>query len=177
MYREDDHSHYTVDEIKQRFNQGNWLVSADEYEQICKVISCLDTEQVRILSEEIFMVIIGEQKDREDEDKIMPACNLNLREELFKTKTGIIFLAPDLRRPCVILKKLYHELAHHVLDHRHEAGPEAIAKNEAEADKLAWKWFLREHPHLMDSAKSDKKTILPGIAGHPAGTGELPTSG
>lgn len=150
MYQEDDHSHFTKDEIKQRFNQGNWLVSTEEYEQLCKVISCLDTEQVKILSEEIYTVIIGEQKDRKDEDKIMPACLLNLREEMFKTKTGIIFLAPDFLRPCVILKKLFHELAHNVLDHRHEGDQEVIAKNEAEADKLAWKWFLREEHHLKD---------------------------
>ena len=148
MYQEGDHFHYTKDEIKQRFNQGNWLVSDDEYDQLCKVISCLDTEQVRILTEEVYTVMIGEQKDKENEDKIMPACNLNLREELFKTTTGIIFLAPDFQRPYVILKKLFHELAHHVLDHRHGGGPEAIAKNEAEAEELAWKWFSKEVLHL-----------------------------
>lgn len=115
MYKEDDHFHYTVDEIKQLLNQGNWLVSADEYDQLCKVISCLDTKQVRILSEEVYTVMIGEQKDRKDEDKIMPACNLNLREELFRATTGIIFLVLDFQRPYVILKKLFHELAHHVL--------------------------------------------------------------
>jgi hypothetical protein len=89
MYKEDDHFHYTKDEIKQQFDIGNWLVSDEEYDQLCKVISCLDTEKVRMLTEEIHMVIIGEQKDA------MPACHLNLREEGFKTRTGIVFFAPD----------------------------------------------------------------------------------
>ena len=152
MYPEDDHFHYTPDEIRERFKEyiRSWRVNPEEHGQLCKILSCLDTEQVRILRDEIHTVVFGEQKEKDNQDKEIRACYLNLREEGYKAMRGIIFVAPDFSNPHWTLKKLFHELAHHMLDHRHEGDQEVVAKNEAEADKLAWEWFLREHPHLMD---------------------------
>jgi hypothetical protein len=150
MYREGDHFHYTKSEIKSHFRQHlkNWRINKDEYSQLCKVISCLDSDQVKMLQEEIVSIIFGEQKDKSWDDKIIPACYRNLRGEI--AEKGIIFLAPDFSNLHFTLKKLFHELAHHVLDHRNEDDPDTVAKNETKADELALKWYAREYWHLED---------------------------
>lgn len=158
MYPEDDHFHYTKDEIKEQFREnlynGNWQISPAEYDQLCKLISCLDSVLVKILKEEIHTVIYSEQKDKDWDDQIVFACYLNLRDEmLLRSKIGVVFLSPNflnLERGFITLKKLFHEIAHHRLDHRTDETVGAVAKKEEEADKLAYGWLCREIHHLED---------------------------
>jgi hypothetical protein len=158
MYPEKDHFHYSKDEIREMFKENlvskNWPISQSEYDQFCKLISCLNTELVNMLKDKIHIVIYSEQKEIDWNDKVVFACYLNLRDgELFKVKKGVIFLSPDflsIEHGYRTLKKLFHEIAHHKLDHRTVETEDEIRKKEEAADQLAYEWLSQEIHHLED---------------------------
>jgi hypothetical protein len=156
MYQEQGHSHYSTDEIKEMFqselSSKQWQINQSEYDQFCKLISCLKAEHVNLLRDEIHIVIFSDQKEIDWNDKIVFACYINLRdEELLNKKKGVIFLSPDflsLEHGYITLKKLYHEIAHHTLDHRTAKTEDEIREKEEAADKQAYEWLLQENRHL-----------------------------
>lgn len=158
MYQENDHFHYSKDEIKNIFKENlankNWPINQSEYDKFCKLISCLNTELVNLLRDEIHIVIHSEQKEIGWNDRILFACYLNLRDEAFlRVKKGVIFLSSEflnLEYGIGKLKKLFHEIAHHKLDHRSVDTEDEIKKKEQDADKLAYEWLRQEGHHLED---------------------------
>jgi len=158
MYPEKDHFHYSKDEIKEIFKENfsckNWQISELEYDQLCKLISCLNTELVNLLRDEIHIVVYSEQKGIDRSDRILFACYLNLRDEIFlRTRKGVVFLSPEflnLEYGIGKLKKLFHEIAHHLLDHRIVETAAEVAEKEEAADKLAYEWLCAEGHHLED---------------------------
>jgi hypothetical protein len=158
MYPEKDHFHYTKEEIRGLFKEyldaKNWQINESEYNQLCKLISCLSVDLVDLLRTEIQVVIYGEQKDKNWDDHIIFACYLNLRDEQFlSAKKGIIFLSPeflDKEKGHFTLLKLCHELAHHKLDHRTVKTENEVAMNEEAANKMASVWYGQETHHLED---------------------------
>ena len=158
MYPEKDHFHYSKDEIKEIFKENfsskNWRISELEYDQLSKLISCLNAELVNLLRDEIHIVIYSEQKEKAWKDRVSFSCYLNLRDELLlKTRKGVIFLSPaflNLENGYGVLKKLFHEIAHHKLDHRTVETEDEIRKKEEAADRLAYEWLCQEIHHLED---------------------------
>jgi hypothetical protein len=158
VYQENDHFHYSKDEIKNIFKENlankNWPINQSEYDKFCKLISCLNTELVNLLRDEIHIVIHSEQKEIGWNDRILFACYLNLRDEAFlRVKKGVIFLSSEflnLEYGIGKLKKLFHEIAHHKLDHRSVDTEDEIKKKEQDADKLAYEWLRQEGHHLED---------------------------
>jgi hypothetical protein len=158
MYPEKNHFHYSKDEIKEMFKENlsnmNWPIIESEYDQFCKLISCLNTDLVNLLREEIHVVIHSEQKETSWNDRVLFACYLNLRDEAFlRARKGIIFLSPEfLNQEFGLgkLKKLFHEIAHHKLGH-HSVNTEAeVIEKEEAADRLANEWLSQECHHLED---------------------------
>lgn len=158
MYPEKDHFHYSKDEIKEIFKENfsgkNWRISKLEYDQLSKLISCLNAELVNLLRDEIHIVIYSEQKEKAWNDRVLFACYLNLRDEAFlRARKGVIFLSPEfLNQEFGIgkLKKLFHEIAHHKLDHRLVDTEAEIKEKEEAADKLAYEWLCQKSHHLED---------------------------
>jgi hypothetical protein len=158
VYQEKDHFHYSKDEIKEMFKENlaskNWPINLSEYDQLCRLISYLNTELVNLLRDEIHIVIYSEQKEIDWNDKVLFACYLNLRDEAFlKARKGAIFLSPEflnLEYGIGKLKKLFHEIAHHKLDHRLVETEAEIGEKEEAADKLACEWLCEEGHHLED---------------------------
>lgn len=158
VYQENDHFHYSKDEIKEMFKEnmanGNWRINRSEYDRFCKLLSCLNTQLVNLVKNEIQIVVYGEQKEVDWNNKIQFACYLNLRDKYFlEQKKGVIFLSPDflnLKYGIGKLKKLFHEIAHHKLDYRTVDTEKDIRENEGAADKLAYEWFFQESHHLED---------------------------
>jgi hypothetical protein len=109
---------------------------------------------VKLLRDEIHIIVWGEQKDTDWNDQIVFACYLNLRDEiLLRKKKGVVFLSPDflnIEKGIITLKKLFHEIAHHQLDHRSVETEEAEITKEKAADKLAYEWLGQEIHHLDD---------------------------
>jgi len=158
VYQENEHFHYSKDELKEIFKENlinkNWPISQSEYDQFCKLLSCLNTGLVNLLKDEIHIVIHSEQKEIDWNDRILFACYLNLRDEVFlKARKGVIFFSSDflnLEFGLGKLKKLFHEIAHHKLDHRSVDTEAEIREKEDAADKLAYEWLCQESHHLED---------------------------
>lgn len=132
----------------------NWPINESEYDQLCKLISCLSVDLVDLLRNEIHVVVYSEQKDKDWDDHIIFACYMNLRGEPFlKAKKGIIFLSSeflDIEKGHFTLQKLCHEIAHHRLDHRTAKNEDEVEKGEEAAKRLAADWYGQEMHHLED---------------------------
>jgi hypothetical protein len=160
MYQEGDHIHYSKDEVKELFKEniehGNWPITSDEYDQFCLLLSCLDKRRVDLLKEQIHIVIFSQEKGKNDDNKIVYSCYMNLRDEDFlKEKKGIIVFSPEflsVEYGFIKLKKVFHEIAHHELNHLMTViDADGHKKHEAEADKIAYELAIKEIGHLDQS--------------------------
>ena len=157
MYKEGNHNHYTEEEVrgifKQQLESGNWQINKAEFGNFCSLLSCLNTEFVDLLHNEIHIVICSLERDERMENKKMPCACINLRDgEFLKAKKAVMVLSPyllTLTFACNKLKKIFHEIAHFKRNHPMTDIDETThKKNEQEAEDLALKWLEEEIHHL-----------------------------
>lgn len=174
MYQENDHYHYSEEEVRKIFKQnldsGNWQISQSEYRNFCKLLSCLNKEFVDLLANEIHVVIFSLEKRERMDNKRIPCCFINLQDEKFlRAKRGVMVFSPyllTLSFACIKLKKILHEIAHYKLNHLMTDIDEDIRrKHEQDADKLALEWLQQEIHHLngLTSSKANRQKEQSGV--------------
>lgn len=157
MYQENDHYHYSEEEVMEIFkpelDSRNWQINKSEFRNFCKLLSCLNKEFVDMLNKEVMIVVCSLERDVRMNDKRMPCGFVNLQDDKFlKLKKAIMVFSPyllTLTFAGIKLKKIFHEIAHYKLNHPMMDVDKALCeKNEQEAEGLAIKWYQEEIHHL-----------------------------
>jgi len=136
---------YDKEKIKEMFqiyrDEGEMIVTDDEYDIFCTAISFLDDNIVNKINKEIHFA----GSSITAADKIYPACYINLSSRDLKSKKAIILFSELLFNWDVIIEDRYrailHEIAHHELGHIDLNTDEKRKKADEEADVLAKKWM------------------------------------
>lgn len=152
-------NHYSVEEIKKRFIGNDWGLAKEEYEILWETLSLLKKRHVDILQKEIYLIVLGLQKNKKSYEKSHKGLYIKLRDiRLLRRKKGVIILSPfffgDERdenwrdnRAWTIL----HELAHHALKHTSvfkNKDRESAQRNEKVAKNLSSKWAEELNLHF-----------------------------
>jgi hypothetical protein len=164
MYQENNHYHYSEEEVRDIFRKnldcGNWQISQSEYRNFCKLLSCINKEFVDMLNDEILIVIFSLEKKERMDNRRMPCCFINLKDEAFlKAKKGVMVFSPYLLTLSCAYNKLYkifHEIAYYELNHPMVAEKDAGREYDRNAKELALEWLQQELDHL--NALSASKT-------------------
>ena len=113
-----------------------------------------------MLNDEILIVISSLEKKERMDNRKMPCCFINLKDEEFlKAKKGVMVFSPYLLTLSFAYNKLYkifHEIAHYKLNHPMVVKEDAGREYERNAKELALEWLQQELHHL--NALSPSKT-------------------
>ena len=136
---------YSKEKIKKMFqnyrDKGEIIITDKEYDFFCTAISFLNEKIIDKIYKEVHIIASSIEAAK----KIHPACYINLDARDLSNKKGIILFTQlffdwptnDEDR----YRAIYHEFAHHILEHIDFETKEEVEKADEEADKLAIKWM------------------------------------
>lgn len=136
MKDQEEKSHFTIEEIKEKFKvymePGQFVINEDEFNIFYRAISILPMVIVNKIENEIYFI---SSKD---------ACYINLGTKDLKCKKGIIFINPDIFKiqdEKFKIQAIHHEVAHHVLGHKDINNLEEEKQLEIATYTKADKWW------------------------------------
>lgn len=137
---------YTIDKIKELFNEYKMYLNGEEYDLFCNALSYVPPEIIDRIKKEVYFVVLGSG------EKPKRACYQSLESKDLNGKKGIIILTPLIfdievrKKENNILypaQPILHEVAHHILSHiDFMMNSEQMDTFQKQADKLANKWLL-----------------------------------